>query len=389
MLLFGIDNLLLQNPLWRKQRIALVTNHAATNNYLIPTRKILLQNGFNITKLFSPEHGLNIKGADGVSINNSVDELTNLPIISLYNQKLKPTEEDLKNIDLVLFDIPDIGCRYYTYLWTMTYVLEACAAYQKPIIILDRPNPISGNLFLAEGKILDEENCNSFIGRWSIPLRHSCTLGELALYFNDKKNIHANIEIIKCKNWNRNMFHPSWNIDFVATSPAIKNFNTALLYAGLGLLEATNISEGRGTEKPFEVAGATWMNNNEVCKIFNSIQNEAELKPIEFKPNFSKYNNENCFGVTFIINDYETYHSVYTALIFIKLIKEIHQQNFSWSNYPTLVNPTGAKHLDKLLGVADSEKIFDLPMQIFLKRIEQITAVPEWRIEINSYLLYK
>jgi len=144
----------------------------------------LLDAGFNIVKLFSPEHGLDVKGVDGATIKDGVDALTRLPVISLYNEKLQPDENDLKDIDMVLFDIPDIGCRCYTYLWTMTYVLEACAAYNKKFIVLDRPNPVSGSLRFAEGPMLDEAHCSSFIGRWNIPLRHSCTLGELALYFN-------------------------------------------------------------------------------------------------------------------------------------------------------------------------------------------------------------
>ena len=312
MLLFGVDNLLQQNPSWKNKRIALVTNNAATTNHLQPSRLALLQNGFNIVKLFSPEHGLNTKGIDGAFINNSIDELTQLPIISLYSKKLQPSQEDVADIDVLLFDIPDVGCRFYTYLWTMTYVMEAAAKYNKPLIILDRPNPISGNLKMAEGVMLDEENCSSFIGRWSIPLRHSCTLGELALYFNKAKNIHAKLEIIPCKNWNRNMFLPDWKIAFVPTSPAIKNFNSMLLYCGLGLLEATNISEGRGTENSFEIAGAPYINNEMLCKIFNTIQDEIELETKNFIPKENKYANELCNGVLLIG---KTKHTLFYPLI--------------------------------------------------------------------------
>ncbi|MBX2931340.1 MAG: DUF1343 domain-containing protein [Chitinophagaceae bacterium] len=389
MLLFGIDNLVLQNPAWKKQKIAFVTNHAATNNQLISSRKILLQNGFNIIKLFSPEHGLDIQGADGTAINNTIDALTNLPIISLYNKKLQPSEEDLKDVDIVLFDIPDIGCRYYTYLWTMTYVLEACANYHTPFIILDRPNPISGNLSLAEGAMLNETFCSSFIGRWNIPLRHSCTLGELALYFNSTKNLHANIEVIHTKHWQRNMFHNDWHIDFIPTSPAIQHFNAALLYTGLGLLEATNVSEGRGANTPFEIAGAAYLQHNKICTVFNTMQDAVVLKPIQFTPTFGKYKNELCNGVKFYIQDFTSYQAVFTALLFMKVVKDLHTHYFTWSNYPTIVNPTGERHLDKLLGIPSSEEIFDLPMQLFLKRIEQETHIPEWKKEINSYLLYE
>ena len=178
MVYFGIDQLLLSNPSWKHQRIALVTNEAATTYNGIASRKALQDKGFNLLKLFSPEHGLSAKGADGEAIHDGIDELTDLPIISLYSIKLAPSAQDLSNIDLVIFDIPDVGVRFYTYLWTLTYVMESCAINKKKLVVLDRPNPLSGNMQLAEGPFLDSSS-NSFIGRWSIPIRHSCTLGEV------------------------------------------------------------------------------------------------------------------------------------------------------------------------------------------------------------------
>ncbi|MBS1671545.1 MAG: DUF1343 domain-containing protein [Bacteroidetes bacterium] len=386
MILFGIDILLNTNIDWKKQRIALVTNHAATTNTFIPSRKALIDKGFNIVKLFSPEHGLNIKGADGASIKDGKDALTQLPVISLYNKKLQPNENDLNDIDIVLFDIPDIGCRYYTYLWTMTHVLEACSKYNKKLIILDRPNPLSGNLNLAEGAMLNETNCSSFIGRWNIPLRHSCTLGELALYFNQQKNIHANIEIIKCKNWNRNMFQTDWQMAFVPTSPAMQSFTAAMLYPGLGLLEATNISEGRGTMKPFTVAGSVWMKNNLISNKLNQLG--IKTKPIVFTPTESKYANELCNGVEFYVDDVSQFQSVKNGLLFIKLVKDLHEDKFEWKPYPTNVNPSGKNHLDKLLGVFESEKLFDLSFNKFTQKINEITNVSFWKETIKNYLLY-
>ncbi|MBS1626996.1 MAG: DUF1343 domain-containing protein [Bacteroidetes bacterium] len=386
MILFGIDVLLKNNYSWKKQRIALVTNHAATTNQLEPSRKALLNEGFNIIKLFSPEHGLDIKGADGVQMKDGKDDLTQLPIISLYNKKLQPDENDLNDIDIVLFDIPDIGCRYYTYLWTMTHVLQACGKHNKKLIILDRPNPLSGNLNLTEGTMLDEVNCSSFIGRWNIPLRHSCTLGELALYFNQQKNIHANIEIIQCEGWNRNMFQTDWGMPFVPTSPAIKNFTAALLYPGLGLLEATNISEGRGTLKSFTVAGAVWMNNNLLVENLQKLG--IHCKTVQFIPTESKYANELCMGVEFCVDDVSTFQSVKNGLLLIKLVKDIQENKFHWNPYPTNVNPSGKNHLDKLLGVFESEKLFDLSLTHFIQKINELINVTSWPTAIKNYLLY-
>ena len=212
----------------------------------------MLKNGFTLVKLFSPEHGLTASGADGAFQNNHIDNLTNLPVTSLYGDRLAPAEEDLDDIDIVLFDIPDVGCRFYTYLWTMTHVMESCASFNKQFIVADRPNPIGGNMLQAEGPMLDEENCSSFIGRWSIPVRHSCTLGELAKYFAGTKIKSLQLEVIPAGNWQRNQIADDSGLKFIPTSPAIQSLNTALLYPGMGLLEGINVNEGRGTDKAFQ-----------------------------------------------------------------------------------------------------------------------------------------
>src|SRR5688572_13780296 len=211
----GIDSFLRQGDLYKSLRLGLVTNNAAFTADRLLSRLALLKNGFNLIKIFSPEHGISVKGEDGVFQHHSTDIKTDLPIISLYGDRLMPTEEDLIDIDVMLFDIPDVGCRFYTYLWTMTYVMEACAKYNKQLIILDRPNPIGGNLEMVEGPMLDEKNCASFIGRWSIPVKHSCTLGELATYFSNKKIKGLDLKIVPVKNWDRAQV----TNDFYPTSP--------------------------------------------------------------------------------------------------------------------------------------------------------------------------
>jgi uncharacterized protein YbbC (DUF1343 family) len=389
MIQFGIDILLQQEPAWKKQPIGLVTNHAATTQKGISARKALLDNGFNLIKLFSPEHGLDVQGADGAKMNDGFDRLTQLPIVSLYGNKLAPLSSDLQDIDILLFDIPDIGCRFYTYLWTLTHVIEACGKFNKKLIILDRPNPISGNLHLSEGPMLDEINCSSFIGRWNIPVRHSCTLGELALYFNQIKNIHTNIEVIQCKNWNRIQFQPDWGIQFVHTSPAIQSFQSALLYPGLCLLEATNLSEGRSTPFSFQAVAAPWIDGKILADIFNQLMiDEVKAEAIKFTPTHSKFSNERCSGIHLKIINQDTYCSVFTGLVLIRLIKNLYPDHFDWKPYPTNVNPSGKNHLDKLSGIVDSEKLFDLPFDVFLKKIQQMTITTQWQKEIKPYLLY-
>ena len=388
MIEFGIDNLIRQAVPWKNQRLALLTNQAATTNQGIASRKALIENGFQLKLLFSPEHGLDLKGEDGKLILDCIDALTGLPIISLYGKKLAPTEIDVSEIDIVLFDIPDIGARFYTYLWTLTYLMEACAKFGKKLIVLDRPNPISGNMVLAEGPVM-QASAASFIGRWPIPIRHSCTLGELATYFNNKKNLGVDLEIIPCTNWGRNSFQPDWETAFVATSPAIQHFDSMLLYPGLCLLEATNISEGRGTDKAFRIAGAPWMNGRIIANLFNQLGLEdIKATPIIFQPLEGKYQGEICEGIEFKILDKNYFQSVSNGLLLINLIKSMYPKQFDWSNYPTEVNPSGEHHLDKLLGIQNSETLFNLPLQQFLPSVIKITNHAGWRKEIEPYLMY-
>ncbi len=388
MIEFGIDQLLVSNPVWKSERLALLTNEAATTNHGIPSRKALLDKGFQLNLLFSPEHGLDVKGADGKSMPDGADPLTGLPIISLYGHKLSPSEQDLSTIDRVLFDIPDIGARFYTYLWSLTYLMETCAQYGKKLVILDRPNPISGNLDLSEGPVL-EEACASFIGRWPIPIRHSCSLGELAKYFVDQRNIQIDLEIIACKNWARNSFQPEWGTNFIGTSPAIQHFDSMILYPGLCLLEATNISEGRGTDRAFRIAGAPWINGKVIANLFNQLGLEdIKAKPIVFQPTEGKYKGQICEGIEFVIQDLNYFQSVSNGLLLINLIKSMYPKEFKWANYPTEVNPTGSNHLDKLIGLKNSEELFNLPLQQFLSRIIKITNHSEWKNEIEPFLVY-
>ena len=388
MISFGIDEIIHQNPSWKTKRIGLVTSNAATINNGTLSRTALLQAGFNIVLLFSPEHGITATAPDGEAQQNSMDPITGLPVVSLYGPRCMPTTQDLENIEIVLFDIPDIGARFYTYLWTLTYVLEACALNKKECIVLDRPNPVSGNFDAAEGPFL-EDTTSSFIGRWNIPIKHSCTLGELALYFNGTKNLGANLTVIPVKNWDRDSFVSAWGTDFVPTSPAIQNPNSMLLYQGLCLLEATNISEGRGSQYSFETAAAPWMQTNEITSFINqSFGDEIKASGISFTPTSGKYANTLCKGIHFEVIDPAYYKPVFFCLLLLHIIRAKHPQHFLWEPYKTAVNPNGENHLDKLLGINNAQKLFDLPLPQFVATCTKITHTPNWQEQMIPYLLY-
>jgi len=238
---FGIDVILKNAPVWKNERIALLTNDAARTNKGVLSRLALKDAGFNITTIFSPEHGIQTTGEDGAVMHDGHDTITDLPIISLYGKKFMPSSDDLKDIDILLFDVPDVGTRFYTYLWTMTYWIEAAAINHKQVYILDRPNPLSGDIMMSEGPMLDE-SISSFIGRFNIPVKHQCTLGELALYFNAVKNWNANLKVIQCEGWHREQLFFDWHQKWVNPSPALQNIEAALLYPGTCFFEATNVS---------------------------------------------------------------------------------------------------------------------------------------------------
>jgi uncharacterized protein YbbC (DUF1343 family) len=388
MICFGIDELIHQNPAWKTKRIGLVTSNAATTNTGLLSRTALVQAGFNVVILFSPEHGITASAPDGEAQQNSMDPITGIPVVSLYGSKRMPTPQDIENIDIVLFDIPDIGARFYTYLWTLTYVLEACALNKKECIVLDRPNPVSGNFDAAEGPFMDDIT-SSFIGRWNIPIKHSSTLGELALYFNGTKNIGANLTVVPVKNWDRDSFVTDWETNFVPTSPAIQNSNSMLMYPGLCLLEATNISEGRGSVYSFETAAAPWLQTSEIVSFINqSFGDEIKANTISFTPTSGKYANTLCKGIHFEVIDPAYCKPMFFGLLLLYIIRAKHPQQFMWETYKTAVNPSGENHLDKLLGIHNARQLFDLPLPQFVATCTKITHTPNWQEQMIPYLLY-
>jgi uncharacterized protein YbbC (DUF1343 family) len=385
---FGIDVLLNSTPNWKNKSIALLTNDAATTSLGEKSRKALLDQGFNIVKLFSPEHGIYTKGADGAKIANEIDALTGLPVVSLYGEKFSPTEIELENIDLLLFDIPDVGVRFYTYLWSMTYWLEAAAQFNKQIVILDRPNPIGGQLTLTEGPMMDHR-ITSFIGRFPIPLKHQCTLGELALYFNTKENIHAKLEVIACNNWSRDKLFYNWNKPWVATSPALQHIEACILYPGLCLFEATNVSVGRGSNLSFEWIGANWFNLSAITMIWQNILSEdIKIEPIALSIKEEEMVLK-ISGIRIKVIDPYHFNAVLNGLLLLKMIKDIHPKDFKWKPYPTNANPTGENHLSLLLGIENAESLFDLPLKDWLTQMVQLLKVTHWENEIKPYLLYQ
>ena len=383
---YGIDRYLGYKP--GSDRIAFVTNDAATTSLLTLSRVALLKSGFKLVKLFSPEHGISAQGADGEFQFDSKDEITGLPVISLYGERLAPTEEDLQDVDMVIFDIPDVGCRFYTYQWTLSYIMQTCSKLNKRLLVLDRPNPLSGNLELIEGPML-EASCASFIGRWNIALRHSCTIGELSLLWKQQYCPGLNIDIVPVKGWSRNLFFDDLSLPFVPTSPGIPDFSNALLYPGMGLLEGINVSEGRGTTLPFRVCGAPWVKSGRLSDAFNDFEVPGVIsKPYSFQPVSGRYAGEYCNGIMLHVTNKHLFHPVFSGWMLMKLMMDHYPDKIQLHLYKTRANPSGENHLDKLLGIRNSFACLQ-DDGLFTESIEKINVVENWRRTIASFLLYK
>lgn len=381
---FGIDVFLANFQPNEVGRVGLLTNDAAFTSTGVRSRVALLNAGFSIKKLFSPEHGLSAKGADGAFIPNRTDVLTNLPVVSLYGDKLAPTNDDLTDLDTLIFDIPDVGLRYYTYLWTLTYLIQSCAKNGKKLFVLDRPNPLSGKV---EGPSLDEQTCTSFIGRWDIPLRHGCTLGELAMYFNSERNIGADVTVVRCANWQKNLYFSDWQLPFQPTSPAIVSWQSLLAYPITAYCEATNLSDGRGTDAPFAQIGASWLSDLDISKLRENTKG-IDFKFCQFIPTEGKYMSELCNGIKISVENPEIYQAVKTGLYLLKTIKDQFPKDFAWKTYPTRANPSGKRHLDLLLGIKNAEKLFDLPWNTFEQELNLISETHDWKQKMELYALY-
>lgn len=386
---FGIDHFL-QTSQDKNKRWGLVTNDAVFTHDFVPVRQALLDNGFQLVRLFSPEHGLQVVGADGALMAHQTDAMTGLPVFSLYGDNLRPPDEVLQDLGGILFDLPDVGVRFYTYIWTLSYVMEACHAVGLPLVVLDRPNPISGKLDLAEGPMLDESQAASFIGRWSIPIRHSLTIGELALFWK-KERFDEGLEltIYQVQNWKREQFFLDLGLSFVPSSPAISSTETLLTYSALCFLEGLNVSEGRGTAFPFRVCGAPWMDGLVLAKAFNdSGLDGVRARPFSFIPGEGLYKNQSCKGIMLHVLDASVFRPVYVGLYLVGLLKKLYPEQLQWANYPTHVNKTGAWHFDLLTGTPLVREALEDDVEQFFGQIGDWTGVGDWRDRAKAFLLY-
>jgi uncharacterized protein YbbC (DUF1343 family) len=320
----------------RGQRIGLVTHPAAIDSSYRHVIDLLAQAaGLRLTALFGPEHGLMGEAQDLIGVAGCDDPISGLRVHSLYGQSvesLRPTPEQLDGLDVLVVDIQDVGSRYYTFQATMLFCLEAAAQVGLRVVLLDRPNPLGG--MAVEGPSI-RPGFESFVGIHPVAIRHGMTIGELALLYKAERRIDVELEIIPCDGWRRHMDFAATGLPWVLPSPNMPTLDTAVVYPGQCLIEGTNLSEGRGTTRPFELCGAPWLCVAELVRRLQAAGLPgATFRPAWFRPTFQKFAGQNCGGAQIHVLDRTSFQPVQTSLEILAAMRALSAERFDWRREP-------------------------------------------------------
>jgi uncharacterized protein YbbC (DUF1343 family) len=318
----------------RGRKVGLVTNHTGLDRDGNNTIDLLHRaDGVKLVALFSPEHG--IRGALDRPVDDTKDEKTGLPVYSLYGKRHRPSAEQLKGIDTLVYDVQDVGARFYTYVTTLGYLLETAARHKLKVVVLDRPNPIGG--VAVEGPVLDPK-LESFVGYHALPVRHGMTVGELARLFNAERKIHADLEVVRVEGWDRADLFDRTGLVWVNPSPNMRALGAALLYPGIGLLETTNVSVGRGTDRPFEVIGAPWLDGRKLAgALARARLAGVRFVPTRFTPASSVHAGKSCGGVQIYVDDWGRFEPLRTGITIACELKRLYPRDWDSKGYLRLL----------------------------------------------------
>jgi len=375
----GIDVFLEDHrPRLKKERLGLLCNHASVNRDLVHDRFLIRDHpDLSLSCLFSPQHGFAAEKQDNmVESDHRVDRATGLTVYSLYGAHRRPTQEMFDAIDVLLVDLVDVGTRVYTFMYTMAYCLEAAAACGRKVIVLDRPNPIGGAE--VEGNLV-ATGWTSFVGLYPIPMRHGMTLGELALLFNTEFGIGADLEIVPMRGWQRSSCFDDTGLPWVFPSPNMPTLDTALVYPGQVLWEGTNVSEGRGTTRPFELVGAPYWDSNEVAERLGGYDLQGcFFRHASFEPTSGKWAGVPCNGFQLHVTDRTTFRPYRTSLALFQVVFSLYPEGFRYKQ------PPYEYEFEKLpmdLIIGDQNIRRQLEEGIELTRIED-----GWKAELQEFM---
>jgi len=354
-------------------RVGLITNHSGVDSTGRRTVDLFHKSrSLKLVAIFSPEHGFSGKAEGKVS--STKESLIGVPIHSLYGTNLRPTQKMLAGLDALVFDIQDAGARFYTYITTMGYAMEAAAKKGIPFYVLDRPNPI--NASLVQGPLLDSD-LRSFTGYFPLPVRHGMTVGEMAKMFNAEKKMGVNLHVITMRGYERSQWYDETGLLWVSPSPNLQTLTQAILYPGVALVEGTNVSVGRGTATPFEILGAPWINGEELASYLNDRQIQGvTFAPVDFTPNSSPFKKELCHGVRVVLHDRQVLDA---PALGIEIATALYRL------YP------GSFQIDKTLGLIGSREV----LQAMKDGQDPVLIVQGWQNSLegfcrlrSKYLLY-
>lgn len=312
----------------KSARVGIVANHASVASDLTHIADALSDAGVKIGAMFGPEHGARGDVADGEPIEDAVDERLGVPIYSLYGRTRKPSPESLKDIDVMIIDLQDVGARFYTFLYTMADVMESCGEHGVPVWVLDRPNPISG--LSADGPVL-EPGFESGVGRYAIPMRHGLTVGELARLFRTRFGVECELEVVEMRGWKRGMWFDETGLPWVMPSPNMPSLDTAAVYPGLCLIEGTNVSEARGTVKPFETFGAPWVDAHMLKGAVDAYSLPGVVfREAYFTPLTSKWQGQRCAGLQVYVTDRSAFRAPVVGTAVVCALRDLYPNDFEF-----------------------------------------------------------
>jgi uncharacterized protein YbbC (DUF1343 family) len=315
-------------------RVGAVVHPASVLPSLQQTADALLaEKSIHLVSLFGPQHGARGEKQDNmVESHFYLDTDVNLPVHSLYGETRQPTEEMLSDLDVLIFDLQDVGTRVYTFIHTMAYCMQACADYGKTMVVLDRPNPINGDR--VEGNLLDPE-FSSFVGLYPLPMRHGMTVGELALLYNTEFGIGCHLSVVPAQGWRRHQWFDQTGLPWVMPSPNLPTLDSATVYPGMVLVEGTTISEGRGTTRPFELVGAPYIKAHSLASRLNEMRLPGVFfRPVHFEPTFQKFARMTCGGVQVHVRNRDLFEPFLTGIAVISAIKALCPDSFEWRQPP-------------------------------------------------------
>lgn len=315
-------------------RVGLVCNQASVNHQLRHAADLFHAHPeISLHALFGPQHGIRGDVQDNmIETEHTIDQVTGLPIYSLYSETREPTEAMLKDLDVLVFDMQDVGCRIYTFAYTMANCMAAARRFGKKVIVCDRPNPINGRQ--VAGNVLEPEHA-SFVGLFPTPTRHGMTLGELARMFNELFKLDCELEVIKMEGWERSFWLDQTDAPWVLPSPNIPTLDSATVFPGTVHFEGTQISEGRGTTRPFELVGAPYINPQEYARRLNEMNLAgAFFRDCIFRPTFQKHAGVSCGGVQVHVTDRDAFEPVITGLAMVKAAYDLYGSEFRWKEPP-------------------------------------------------------